>query len=472
MAFDWAWEKGQAKDERQFKILQSSPTHVLARAQRRAVPAVGGASSARRSWASSSSSGTTSSSPSRPQVSVPHALAPGRGLLGPLPRRPGHHLLDAVPRRRSVQRVHALHRRRPPRRRARAPRTPPRCRATCSQCAPDESRAVACPLALGGVTFHHSKTPHMTPANTTDSWRRILTQHLQGRRRGGRGRPLPVEGLRQPGHRRAHRAGASMTGDAADVRWPAGQAMDAGGRRGRRAPAARFDHVEPGPRPAAGHPGRVVVTGLGKSGLVGAKLAATLAEHRHAGVLRARRRRPPRRRRHGRVRRCAARHLEVGRARRGRAVRADGPGAGRPGRRDDRVRWRVGAVRAGRRGRSTSASSARPIPHDLAPTTSTAVTAVVGDALAIALMVARGFGPADFHEHHPGGALGARLEGPGVTGAGVVRARQLHDGPRRARAPAPAPGETLVGSQLRASSSAARAATRPSPPPGRAPPPR
>ena len=51
-------------------------------------------------------------------------------------------------------------------------------------------------------------------------------------------------------------------------------------------------------------------------------------------------------------------------------------------------------------------------PHDLAPTASTAVTAVVGDALAIALMVAKGFGPAEFHEHHPGGALGARLEAP------------------------------------------------------------
>jgi arabinose-5-phosphate isomerase len=38
---------------------------------------------------------------------------------------------------------------------------------------------------------------------------------------------------------------------------------------------------------------------------------------------------------------------------------------------------------------------------------------VVGDALAIALMVARGFGPAEFHQHHPGGALGARLEGAG-----------------------------------------------------------
>ena len=54
-------------------------------------------------------------------------------------------------------------------------------------------------------------------------------------------------------------------------------------------------------------------------------------------------------------------------------------------------------------------------PFDLVPTTSTAVTAVVGDALAVALMVARGFGPADFHRHHPGGALGARLEGEALT---------------------------------------------------------
>jgi arabinose-5-phosphate isomerase len=50
-------------------------------------------------------------------------------------------------------------------------------------------------------------------------------------------------------------------------------------------------------------------------------------------------------------------------------------------------------------------------PHDLAPTTSTAVTAVVGDALAVALMVAKGFGPGDFHDYHPAGAVGARLEG-------------------------------------------------------------
>jgi arabinose-5-phosphate isomerase len=49
-------------------------------------------------------------------------------------------------------------------------------------------------------------------------------------------------------------------------------------------------------------------------------------------------------------------------------------------------------------------------PWDLVPTASTTVSLVVGDALAIALMVARGFGPDQFHAYHRGGALGARLE--------------------------------------------------------------
>ena len=44
---------------------------------------------------------------------------------------------------------------------------------------PDESRQVVCPLRKGGVTFHHSKTPHMTNANQSESWRRALTQHLR-----------------------------------------------------------------------------------------------------------------------------------------------------------------------------------------------------------------------------------------------------------------------------------------------------
>ena len=49
-------------------------------------------------------------------------------------------------------------------------------------------------------------------------------------------------------------------------------------------------------------------------------------------------------------------------------------------------------------------------PWDLVPTASTTVSLVVGDALAVGLMVARGAGPDEFHEHHPGGALGARLD--------------------------------------------------------------
>lgn len=48
-------------------------------------------------------------------------------------------------------------------------------------------------------------------------------------------------------------------------------------------------------------------------------------------------------------------------------------------------------------------------PHNLAPTTSTLVTLAMGDALACALMTARDFKPIDFARLHPGGNLGRRL---------------------------------------------------------------
>lgn len=48
-------------------------------------------------------------------------------------------------------------------------------------------------------------------------------------------------------------------------------------------------------------------------------------------------------------------------------------------------------------------------PHDLAPTASTTVTIVLGDALAVALLEARGFSAADFALLHPGGSLGKKL---------------------------------------------------------------
>ncbi|QXV67030.1 KpsF/GutQ family sugar-phosphate isomerase [Mucilaginibacter sp. 21P] len=48
-------------------------------------------------------------------------------------------------------------------------------------------------------------------------------------------------------------------------------------------------------------------------------------------------------------------------------------------------------------------------PLELAPTSSTTATLVMGDALAIALMTARDFTPADFARFHPGGSLGRKL---------------------------------------------------------------
>ena len=48
-------------------------------------------------------------------------------------------------------------------------------------------------------------------------------------------------------------------------------------------------------------------------------------------------------------------------------------------------------------------------PLNLAPTASTTAQLALGDALAVALLEARGFGPEDFARSHPGGALGRRL---------------------------------------------------------------
>jgi len=48
-------------------------------------------------------------------------------------------------------------------------------------------------------------------------------------------------------------------------------------------------------------------------------------------------------------------------------------------------------------------------PLNLAPTASTTATLALGDALAVALLESRGFGSDEFAQHHPGGALGRRL---------------------------------------------------------------
>lgn len=61
-------------------------------------------------------------------------------------------------------------------------------------------------------------------------------------------------------------------------------------------------------------------------------------------------------------------------------------------------------------------------PNGLAPTSSTTATLAMGDALACALVEARHFGPEDFACNHPGGSLGRRLL---TTAADVMRSEDL-----------------------------------------------
>src|SRR5713101_1007012 len=69
-------------------------------------------------------------------------------------------------------------------------------------------------------------------------------------------------------------------------------------------------------------------------------------------------------------------------------------------------------------------------PHDLAPTSSTTATLVLGDALAMALLDQRNFTAEDFAMYHPGGNLGKRLllriEELMVNGNAVPRVTQTH----------------------------------------------
>ncbi|QYK43305.1 MAG: KpsF/GutQ family sugar-phosphate isomerase [Paracoccaceae bacterium] len=82
-------------------------------------------------------------------------------------------------------------------------------------------------------------------------------------------------------------------------------------------------------------------------------------------------------------------------------------------------------------------------PHGLAPTTSTTLAMALGDALAVALMERRGFEADHFRTFHPGGRLGARL----------ARVAQLMRGPEAGPLPLVAP-ETAMDETLLAMTAA------------------
>lgn len=153
--------------------------------------------------------------------------------------------------------------------------------------------------------------------------------------------------------------------------------------------------------------GRVIVTGMGKSGHIGNKIAATLASTGTPSFF---------------VHPGEASHGDLGMITKNDVVLA----LSNSGNTAEVVTLlplikRLGIPLISMTGDSNSALaqaalanlnvavSEEACPLNLAPTTSTTVTLVMGDALAIALLESRGFSAEDFAFSHPGGALGRKL---------------------------------------------------------------
>jgi arabinose-5-phosphate isomerase len=154
-------------------------------------------------------------------------------------------------------------------------------------------------------------------------------------------------------------------------------------------------------------PGRVIVTGIGKSGHVGAKLAATMASTGTPAFFV-----HPVEANHGDLGMITARDVIVALSWSGETSELQGiVGYSR------RFSIPLIAVTSGEN--STLAREADIVlclpksqeacPHGLAPTTSALMQLAIGDALAVALLEARGFSAGDFKTFHPGGKLGATL---------------------------------------------------------------
>jgi arabinose-5-phosphate isomerase len=154
--------------------------------------------------------------------------------------------------------------------------------------------------------------------------------------------------------------------------------------------------------------GRVVVTGMGKSGHVARKIAATLASTGTPALF---------------VHPAEASHGDLGMVVAGDAVIAlsnSGETAelaaiiGHASRIGLKLIAITGVAESALATAATVALILPPAPEagpiGLAPTTSTTMQMALGDALAVALLARRGFSAGDFGEIHPGGKLGFRLK--------------------------------------------------------------
>ncbi len=154
--------------------------------------------------------------------------------------------------------------------------------------------------------------------------------------------------------------------------------------------------------------GRLIVTGMGKSGHVGRKIAATFASTGTPAFF---------------VHPGEASHGDLGVITPHDVILAlswSGETAELKDLTDYSRRFRIALIAVTAAGESTLARAADVVlllpttreacPHNLAPTTSTLMQAALGDALAVALLESRGFTALDFRKLHPGGRLGAMLK--------------------------------------------------------------
>jgi len=154
--------------------------------------------------------------------------------------------------------------------------------------------------------------------------------------------------------------------------------------------------------------GRVIVTGMGKSGHVAGKIAATLASTGTPAFF---------------VHPGEASHGDLGMIAAGDVIIAlswSGETAELKNIIDYSRRFRINLIAVTSNAGSTLAKAAdvslelpkarEACPHNLAPTTSSLMQLALGDALAIALLDSRGFTATEFGFLHPGGRLGALLK--------------------------------------------------------------
>jgi arabinose-5-phosphate isomerase len=157
-----------------------------------------------------------------------------------------------------------------------------------------------------------------------------------------------------------------------------------------------------------GAQGRVIVTGMGKSGHVGHKIASTFASTGTPALF---------------VHPAEASHGDLGMITKNDVILAlswSGETAELKNLTDYSQRHSIGLIAMTANADSTLAKTADVVltlpqareacPHNLAPTTSALMQLALGDALAIALLESRGFTAIDFGLLHPGGKLGALLK--------------------------------------------------------------